>query len=181
MERRLWREIKAGSPAALEELFRSSYALLYDYGLKLCGDDELVKDAIQEVYAYIWEKRDRLSVPDSVRAYLLAAERRLLLKMLKSNTRLGEVEKEFGGEQARTAFSAEDLIIDAETKEAEQDNLRQAFDSIPVRMREALYMKTYDNLSYREIAEIMAISSQVARNYVSEAFKRLRVLLKTDL
>jgi len=61
--------------------------------------------------------------------------------------------------------------------DAEEAALQQALNKIPSRMREALYLKTYQGLSYKEIAVVMKMSSQVARNYVSEAFHRLRVIV----
>ena len=60
---------------------------------------------------------------------------------------------------------------------AQKAALKSAFKQIPERMREALYLKTYQQLTYKEIALIMRVRPQVARNYVSEAFKRLRDIL----
>ena len=45
---------------------------------------------------------------------------------------------------------------------------------ISEREREALYLKTYQDCSYRDISQIMEISEQVARNYVCGALKKLR-------
>ncbi len=175
--RHLWQAITHGKPEALEELFKSHYAALFDYGIRLCGQEELVKDSIQEIFAYIWEKRAKLSLPHSVKAYLLVSLRRVVLKTIETRARHEVAHKEFGNLENQQAFSSENLMIYAEMARAEQRRLKQAFERIPVRMREALYMKTYDGLTYREIAQIMGISPQVARNYVSEAFKRLRVLI----
>jgi len=86
-DRLLWGRMREGEEQALAALFRRHYALLYDYGVKLSRQEELVKDSIQEVFAYIWEKRENLAAVDSVRAYLLVALRRHLLKSLERNQR----------------------------------------------------------------------------------------------
>ena len=176
-ERLLWGRMREGDEQALANLFRSHYAILYDYGMKLARHEELVKDGIQEVFAYIWEKRAGVSPVDSVRAYLLVSLRRHLLKTLARQRLEEEFSQQLDVEESPQSFSPEDLLLLQEKDEADHQVLVQAFQEIPPRLREALYLKTYDGLTYREIATIMNISHQVARNYVSTAFHRLRELL----
>ena len=177
-ERQVWLRLRKGDAKALEILFHNYYSLLYDYGVKLATDEELVKDAIQEVFSYIWEKRENLSVVDSVKAYLLVSLRRLLLNTLGKLRRQRAAHQEFTMDQIADAFSLEDLVIFAEQEASEQKRLRSAFHEIPARMREALYLKTYDGLTYKEIAEIMNVRPQVVGNYLSEALHRLKSMLE---
>lgn len=176
-DRDFWERMREGDEQALAALFRRYYAMLYDYGLKLACENELVKDAIQEVFAYIWEKRENLAAVDSVRAYLLVALRRQVLKTLERQQQRQASYQQFDREQPQTSFSPEDFWVMAETAETGRHALQKALQEIPLRVREALYLKTFEGLSYREIACIMNISPQVARNYVSEAFHRLRQIL----
>ncbi len=173
----LWEELRKGDDQALAVLFRRHYALLYNYGMKFCGQSELVKDSIQEIFAYIWEKRGTISGVQSVRAYLLVALRRQLLKTIRQQHRRLDTQQQFGYSQDGNTSSAEDIMILHEEKDAEKKALHEALNQIPTRMREALYLKTFDTLSYKEIAAIMNVSTQVARNYVSQAFHRLRTIL----
>lgn len=176
-DRALWQRMLAGDDQALAALFRLHYPRLYDYGLKLTQQAELVKDGMQEVFAYLWEKRATLAAVDSVRAYLLVALRRHLFKSLAQQQRRQESDRQHLLEEMAESFSPEEFLIMQEKEEAEKQALNQALQTIPPRMREALYLKTNAGLAYREIAGIMNISPQVARNYVSEAFHRLRALL----
>ncbi len=180
-DRNFWERMREGDEQALAALFRRHYAMLYDYGLKLAYEDELVKDSIQEVFAYIWEKRQNLATVDSVRAYLLVSLRRQVLKSLERQQQRQASYQQFDREQPQMCFSPEDFWVMAETAEAERRTLQKALQEIPLRVREALYLKTFEGLSYREIACIMNISPQVARNYVSEAFHRLRQSLGGEI
>lgn len=180
-ERDLWESMRGGDEQALAGLFRRNYAMLYDYGLKLAQEEELVKDSIQEVFAYVWAKRQNISAVDSVRAYLLVALRRHLLKSLEQQHQRQESYQQFDLQRDQDYFSPEDLLIMQEKEEAERQAVKKALQEIPPRLREALYLKTYDGLTYREIAVIMNISPQVVRNYVSEAFHRLRIIFSPML
>lgn len=172
----LWKQIRAGSAGALEELFYVYYPILNNYGHKLCNQREVVKDCIQDTFAIIWEKRDTLSRPDSVKGYLLVTLRRHLLKNIKKQARQRQARQQYALETPSEAFSAEDLVVFSEIEESSARFLKKAFNSIPVRMREALYLKTYQELKYKEIGEVMHVSPQVARNYVSQGYQRLRLL-----
>jgi RNA polymerase sigma-70 factor (ECF subfamily) len=173
----LWRRMLQGEHQALAALFRRHYATLYDYGLKLSRQEELTKDSIQEVFVYIWEKRKTIATVDSVRAYLLVSLRRHLLKSIAQQNKRQESYQQFDRQQIQDEFSMEDILVLREKEEDERRALQNALQEIPPRVREALYLKTFDGLSYREIALIMKVSPQVARNYVSEAFHRLRDIL----
>lgn len=176
-DRQLWMSLKMGEEQALEELFHLHYALLYDYGLKLARQEELVRDCIQEIFAYIWEKRTKLAVVESTRSYLLVSLRRQLLKTIAKQQKRQSVDHEFGIDHNEQVFSAEDLTIFSEIEESRKQAFKVIFNKIPTRMREALYLKTYDGLTYKEIAKIMHVKPQVARNYVSEALQRLKELV----
>ncbi|GBD94579.1 ECF RNA polymerase sigma factor RpoE [bacterium BMS3Abin05] len=173
----LWEKMKVGNDHALGILFKRHYPLLYNYGMKFSHQAELVKDCIQEVFAYIWEKKHTVSHVSSVGAYLLTALRRQLLKSLEQQRKRHRISQEYGKDYLETMFSAEDLLIMNEEQDAVKNTLQTALHKIPSRMREALYLKMYSELSYKEIAAIMEIDSQVARNYVSQAFHRLRGIL----
>jgi RNA polymerase sigma factor (sigma-70 family) len=176
-DRVLWRRMREGDEQALADLFRRHYTMLYDYGMKLSQQAEVVKDCLQEIFAYIWEKRANTSEVESVRAYLLVSFRRELLKSLERAQQRHTYYQQFELEHMQTYFSPEDLLVMQETEEADKQAMKNALQEIPPRLREALYLKTYDGLSYREIAAIMNVSQQVARNYVSEAFHRLREIV----
>ncbi|NOX37380.1 MAG: sigma-70 family RNA polymerase sigma factor [Calditrichaeota bacterium] len=180
-DRHLWERMQSGDPSALEGLFKRHYPFLYDYGVKFSQRPELVRDAIQDLFAYIWERRGQLAEVLSVRAYLMISLRRMLLKKLQRQTPedtaidLTQLERPTG------AFSPEDFMIYQEKMAEERRIIREGILKIPEKLREALYLRTYQGLSYTEIAYIMDISPQVARNYVSQAFRRLRKLILEKL
>ncbi len=172
--RQTFNALRNGNPQALGSLFENYYSILYNYCFTICHDAELTKDCIQELFIYLWEKQENLSEVKSVRAYLLTSLRRLVFKNLDKRKTELERNTEIKNDQLSVVFSAEDLIIFQEIDEQRKQNLKSAVQEIPERMREALYLKTYDNFSHKEIAEVMNISYQAARNYVSEALQRLR-------
>ncbi len=176
-DEKLWEQLRRGDQYALEILFKRYYAMLYDYGMKIINKQECVKDSIQEVFAYIWEKRNALSDAKSVPAYLMVSLRRKLFDYIRKRNRQNETVHQLEYNYPESAFSVEDIWIINEEEQEKKQALKIALSQIPPRMSEAIYLKKISGLSYKEIASIMNISSQAARNYVSEAFQRLRTIL----
>lgn len=176
-----WESLKEGNRSALSHLFRQYYPLLYEYGIKLCRHRELTEDAIQEVFVNLWRRRDQLPRVQSVRSYLLISIRNHLLNQLKGPRQNQENMEGVQDYLPDDAFSPEEMLLIRENASTLRSVLFQAFQQIPPRLREALFLKVYAEMSYREIAPIMGVSPQVARNYVSEAYRRLYELLSENV
>ena len=82
MDHQYWDLIREGD----EQAFRTLYSLyedrLFRYGIGIAHDEELVNNAIQTLFTYLFERRKKLSVPISLYAYLASSLRRLILKEL---------------------------------------------------------------------------------------------------
>ena len=64
------------------------------------------------------------------------------------------------------------LAIEAQALDkAKVDALMQA---LPAYQKEVLYLRFYENRNYKEIAAILSVNAQVARNYVFRALSVLR-------
>ncbi len=175
-----WELIRKSDSAALTILFRKYYVLLFDYALKLTRQQDLAEDAVQEIFVVIWQKRFTLSEVQSVKAFLFASVRNYLLNAIKKNRRLVNHSQSMHEQLPDDAFSPEDMLIFRERKSLRKHALERALNEIPPRQREALYLKVYDGLTYKEIAPIMNVTAQVARNYVSEAYRRLSEILSSN-
>ncbi|MEM8523267.1 MAG: sigma-70 family RNA polymerase sigma factor [Bacteroidota bacterium] len=69
-----------------------------------------------------------------------------------------------------------------EEEEAQKHHLlEQVLNELPTRQREVIYLKYYNNLSSKEIAEVMEISQQGVLNTLYKAFKKLRSNIKLQV
>src|SRR5215467_8963832 len=79
----LWLRFKNGDKVAFAELYQKHIISLAAYGSKICPDQEILKDSIQELFVELWNSRQNLSVTGSVRFYLFKALRYKLLRFEK--------------------------------------------------------------------------------------------------
>ncbi|GAB3856829.1 sigma-70 family RNA polymerase sigma factor [Hymenobacter terrigena] len=157
-------------------MFETYYDALYHYGLKLTGDEDLVKDCIQNLFQKLWRRREGLRAVQVVKAYLFKALRRHLgdeTKMLRQHRHLLPTYTD----SFEVTYSHEEFLI-AQQGDAEQSaRLLAALNQLSKRQREALYLKFFDGFTYERIAEVMSLNVQSVRNLIFNALQTLRKVL----
>jgi RNA polymerase sigma factor (sigma-70 family) len=170
---RLWEAFRGGEAAALAALFEAYYPALFSYGFKLTGDEELVKDCIQNLFQKLWRRRSGIGSVLVVKAYLFKALRHHLGDEIKRRQRyehapLADVES------FEVTYSHEEFLIAQQVDAEQQARLLGALNQLSKRQREALYLKFFDEFSYERIAEVMSLNTQSVRNLIFNALKTLR-------
>jgi RNA polymerase sigma factor (sigma-70 family) len=168
----LWNRFRTGDKQAFELLAKENYRALFNYGLRISSDNDLVHDCIQELFLDLWEKRDRVAEADYVRTYLLRALRNKILKESMRLSRLREAEE--------LAFEPlHDLPIESEIVESEHQiemvlRLKSLVNQLTKRQREIIYLRFYQNLEYDDIARVMELNRQSVANLLHRTIKEIK-------
>lgn len=170
-----------GSEAALANIMRHYYELLYHYAVKFSDEEEQVKDNIQEVFISLWQRRDTAQEILALKFYLLRAVKN---KMLKSLQRQYKSSKMLAEQEAYTfniEFSIENKIIEQQTSTETEKALREMLTRLPERQKELIYLKFYLQLDNGQVAELMNINPQSVYNLLHESLKNLRLFWRQQL
>ena len=169
----VWKSFLAGNKEAFAHLYNLHVEALYRYGTKLCTDDSLVKDAIQEVFLDLYLKRAKNKTnPENLRYYLILALKRNLIKKLKSNRRL--VEEEVCELDFEPEYSIEKAIIEHEEEAELNLKVKEVLKNLPAKQKEALYLRYNESMEYPEIAQLLNISVESVRKQVYRALTAIR-------
>ena len=170
----LWQRLCEGDEEALSILFKQQYKRLYNYGRKLFDDDEIVEDAIQDVFATIWRTRERLNPASSVSSYLIISLRRRLLRLKKKEQKGTDLSLYRPDAYPDIRFNALDIMIASESDYERRRLVADAINMLPVQKREVIYLHFINGMDYEEISTIMNLRVRTVRNYMSEALIRLK-------
>lgn len=171
----LWQQIKNSSEFGLRKLVEKYFNSLQNYGYKFVRDDDFVKDCVQEVFIEIWSRRDRISTPDSVRAYLLSCVRkRVLREGYRQRINRDDEPTDLENDLSFVEFSPEWSVIEQESLAETTQRISDSLNQLPKRQREVIYLRYYQNLERDEIAEIMGVNPQSVSNLLQAAFKSFR-------
>jgi RNA polymerase sigma factor (sigma-70 family) len=173
----LWELLRGGDQKAIEDLYRFNYQILYSYALKVCGDKELCKDCIQELFVSLWEKREKLGKVAKVRPYLLQSVWHLVIKKLKKNNKNVEL-NENDHYDIEIVFPNESFLINTQDKESKDNSLKKALDSLSIRQKQIIFMQYYEGLSIDEIKQITELKYQSIKNLTHRAMLALRAYYK---
>jgi RNA polymerase sigma factor (sigma-70 family) len=174
-----WQRFLKGNVVAFEYLMTTHFQALFGYGLKFSPDEEFVKDTIQDLFLYIWEKRRNLSADVPVAAYLMASLRRMMNRSSVKNPHL-QLSFENHPDLFDVKFSVEKEYIKHETSRVMSQRLKLTLEKLPPRLKEVIYLKFYQELSREQIAVIMNITPQTVSNLLQIAMKKLRKHWKAD-
>ena len=168
------------------EIYKKYEKQVHAYALTLCKYNyHDAKDITQEAFMKAWKHRDKLRLDDNVRAWLYKCARNYYLTTEKRSRFLDPKTKE---DQAKYALIVERLCTELtksnrspseELLKEERDRVLQcAIKKLPDDMREKIYLRYWQDLKYKEIAQILDKSEATIRSDMFRIRKELRELLK---
>jgi RNA polymerase sigma-70 factor (ECF subfamily) len=166
---------------AFEELFNVYYKPLCYYARKYTLDHFESEEVVQQVFLKLWEIRESLSIERSVSAYLYQSVRNQSINYLKQKSIFSRNKEDYALKtrqaQLFSAISEEDGTSALLARELEQQ-INQAINNLPEKCREVFLLSRSENLSMKEIAERLNISTNTVQKQISIALTKLREILK---
>lgn len=177
---RIWKSFLAGDKEAFAGIYNMNLDILYRYGTKLCADEDMVKDAIQEVFLDLYLKRGKnKSNPEYLKYYLILALKRILMKKVKQNRKIVD-DNQVDTLCFEPEYSIEQSIIEHEEATEITRRVGAALTKLPSKQKEALYLRFNESMDYPAIAQILEISVESVRKQVYRALKTVREIVGTS-
>lgn len=155
--------------AAFERLFNKNYRKLCGYVLKLSGDPDLAEDVVQEVFIKLWESRDEIRIKTSVKSYLFKACHNKFIERMRASTKEASLLETLKWETLSKLQPEEGT-----GKLQKVEIINMAIEQLSPKCREAFLLSRYNQLKYKEIAEVMGISVKTVEIHISKALSHLR-------
>lgn len=172
----LFLQIKQGDLSSYEAIFRKYYAALARYATSMVRNQDIGEDITQEVFMYIWEKRDRIELHGELKSYLFSSVKNKCLNYIKL---------ELPRQQALTDLSgvSEWGQTDMTTDETEllRKKIQRAIDQLPKKCQHIFVLSRYGGLTYNEIADELDLSAKTVENQMSIALKKLKEMLSEEI
>jgi RNA polymerase sigma-70 factor (ECF subfamily) len=165
-------EEQSGEQAGVDlaAIYDAYAAPLYRYLLALLPRPEEAEDALQEVFLGVLRRTGRGRISD-LRAYLFRAARNQAFMVLrKRRTREKTLE-------AVMALSWIDLEECAPGQREAAIDIDRALRQLPAEQREIISLKLAEDLTFREVAEVLGLPRATAASRYRLALERLRSIL----
>lgn len=171
----LVRRLRAGDAAAFEAVFRAHYVPLCTFVSVHTGSLAVAEELVQDVFASLWERRDRLELRSTLRAYLHGAARKRALSHVardRVERRWAErvLQREHDAPAAAHAAAADGDLWSEELRAV----VRAILERMPERRRLTYMLSRDRHMSYAEIAEALGVSIKTVEVQIGRALRDLR-------
>jgi len=167
----------AGARPAFEEAALPLFDALYDYARWLTRDPVEAEDLVQETYLKGWRGFGSFAPGTNFRAWMYRILRNTFLTSrsgLRAVPPVSIDEDPETYEQISVTETPESLFF----ARADSDALRRTIEELPLTFREVLVLSDIENMSYREIAETLAIPIGTVTSRLIRARQKVRSALR---
>lgn len=161
-------------------LFDEFYVPLCRFCMRLVVDRAVAEDIVQELFVYLWEKRERIAFGGSIRSYLFTSVKNRSLNYLKkhdSNSLSIDIEKLHEQTNNEGYLSAEELIDGDEMEKT----VEKAIAGLPLKCRTIFSMKRFGGMTNKEISDQLEISVKTVEAQMTIAIRKLKGYLFREL
>ena len=161
--------------SAFEEVYRQYYRQVYFYVLGLCRNEHIAEEITQETFFKVLKQMDTFRGECRINVWITQIAKNTFFnycrrKKLDPESSLEDVEENI---EVKTKKSLEEKIMD---KEAAQE-IHMVLHEMPEPYREVFWMRTFGELSFREIGNIHGKTESWAR----VVYHRARLMIKERL
>ena len=161
-------EVRDGKVEKLAILFERYHVALYNFFLRLSANRSISEDLVQDVFFRILKYRHTYRGESKFTIWMYQIARNAHIDHLRK--RKEEIPLE---EQWKAPLSHDRSPQESLEQGEEIALVRQALARLPLRRREVLVLSRFQNLKYREIAELLGCNTGTVKAHVHRATKEL--------
>ncbi|HED13646.1 MAG TPA: sigma-70 family RNA polymerase sigma factor [Gammaproteobacteria bacterium] len=168
----LLRQIASGSERAMREFYNRFERTVYTFSLSRLNDPHIASDLVNEVMLAVWNGAERFREGSKVKTWLLGIARYKVIDQLRK--RKHDDFSELDDEVPDDTLITEELLTLAEDRAAVRDCLER----LSATQREVMQLVFYEELHYREVAELTACPEGTVKTRVYHAKQWLKKCLE---
>ena len=157
------------------EIYEKYSTDLYSFIIKLCGNEQLAKDIMQDTMLRAIENIDKFKGNCSIKTYLFTIARNLYLDTLKKSEN-----KNISSDGTEQEFADGTSFVDRLTDKESALTIHRLLHCLDKPYKEIFSLRVFAELSFREIGDIFGNSENWARTAFFRAKKKLITLMTKE-
>jgi RNA polymerase sigma factor (sigma-70 family) len=165
----------------LASLYEKYSDILFSYASSMNFEDEMIMDAIHDVFLKICITPDIILKINNHKYYLLKTLKNRLVNIYHSqklSLNTNQYRKNLDQLPFNIQISIEDELIAREERDQVVALLEKILNQLTPRQRKIVYLKYKKEYSYKDIASIMDMSVEASRNLMNRAMRKCKRLFK---
>ncbi|HLK29754.1 MAG TPA: RNA polymerase sigma-70 factor [Puia sp.] len=170
-ERMILERLAAGDELALEEIYKSLWHKLFMASYNILHNKTACEDIVQDIFLQLWAKRTSINIKESLEAYLYSAARYQVFRYIRNHPTESHF---FEDVEERIADTSPEIMF-------QQKEIAKIVDDtvsrLPEKCRTIYKLSREEQLSHKEIAQLLHISTKTVENHLTIALRKLRTSL----
>lgn len=168
--------LKKDDKKALTLIYNAYWKPLFLSSYNLLKNKELCEEIIQDVFIDLWNNREKIQIKISLNSYLYACTRYKVFAQFRKQKMIRvelyeDLEKRFQYATPETKIMHKELV----------DQIDAVVETLPKKCKNVYKLSRHEQLSHKEIAQKLSISTKTVENHISFALKILRGALGSML
>ena len=165
--------LKKGKLSAFDDLFFRYSQQLYRFCFSMLKNHEDAEEIVQEVFFKLWVKRNEISKHKSFQSYLFTIAYNLTVDQFRKRSRQKEFEKQMLQKAQRNDLNTLGVV-----EHEELNNLvLKVINRLPAKRRKIYVLSRERGMNYKDIADILQISTKTVENQINLALKQIRQVI----
>jgi len=174
-DEQLFTRFIAGQNQAFDELVNRYYKQIFRFLVRFTGRPHVAEDLIQDIFVKVYRSAQTFDPTKKFRPWLYSIAANRARDALRSASRVGrQIVLQHDGEQENVSLESllpgapsppdQDMIAQETT-----EKVKRALTEMPEPLREILVLAYYDQISYKEIADILEIPLGTVKTLLHKA------------
>ncbi len=179
----LIRALAQSDENALRILVERYSPSIYRFSVRYTGDESLAEDVAQEVFLRLFLHADKYAPGRSFKTWLFTIVRNVGIDLARPYSHRKSSSFRLGDDPAQQDFTPELIVNGSPTQEERmasqerQQMIVELLQDLPEKQRAAIILKYYEEMSTKEISEVMGKSVSSVESLLARAKQNLAKLL----
>lgn len=182
-EQSMWRVQMQDDEAAFARLIRRWERPIQRVCIRMLGDPRRGEDLAQEAFLRVFAKRKEFRPDRKFSTWIWRIALNLCYDELRRRARRNEtsLEEAYGETLVLEGVSGPEASPDeALAKQEQSERVQDALMRLPEIYRVVLVMRHYEDLKFREIAEVLQVPEGTIKSRMAEGLSKMRLLLESE-
>lgn len=164
-------KMKMGDKEGLKEIYQAYIGYIYSIVYQIIQNKENAEDITSDFFLRLWEKAGQYKVGSGGhRGYMATMARNMSIDFLRKHGREQLVEEQ--EEEEDTASEDNKSVVEQEV--IEELSMKEALEKLEIREREIVHLKVMGELTFQEIAHVLAMPLGTVSWKYKNALEKLR-------
>lgn len=169
-DQELLQRLVTGCERSFEVIFKKYHGYLYHYSFRVFRDKCTADEIVHKTFIKIWDRKEKLVDVTSIKSYLYAVNRSLVVEELRSIARDKRLAERLAHRIVSSYNPVEEDMIYHDLKEI----TRQAIEQLPPKRKEIFKLSRHHGFTHKEIACKLNISENTVKVSVYKSLQQIR-------